>query len=82
MDDKYIRHISVTWTQINNYYAFFEYNFCCAYILYHVTLLIPSVVPFTTFTFISFELAINGVEEFPIAFPAILGHNRDKEDSL
>lgn len=27
LDDKYIRHISVTWTQINNYYAFFEYNF-------------------------------------------------------
>lgn len=27
LNDKYIRHISVTWTQINNYYAFFEYNF-------------------------------------------------------
>ena len=27
LDDKYIRHISVTWTQINNYYAFFEYDF-------------------------------------------------------
>lgn len=27
LDDKYIKHISVTWTQINNYYAFFEYDF-------------------------------------------------------